>query len=222
MLERQLVLIGTHQNKRTKDLEAEVVRLRDGNKRLYKMLDLEKNVNMTRTDISDAFHEVNHLRRELANKWDEIEEKIQQISSLRDELQAARRLSDILDDFNCDNTLTTEFSSGLSCIESSMGRVATILSQCVSNEKIIQACKTPGKAPNLDILLEGSLERRNWEVLLDHPKPSFCALIFSFIRNHIFYSDDWKVLYFQGFMLQGYQEFIQKSSMLSIFSSYLV
>lgn len=209
LLRREISLLNVHRDRRTAELEGEITRLQELNKDLNAMISRFRNMERVRANqFGTPLEEVKSLAAQLERKDQELDRKTDQITALKEQLSAEDQLQDILDDMKSDFACSSSFSKGLAELEEGTHQLAGFLVQCLSNKRIQNLRKKPRRHPELSKFIVGILGRI--DQLVSSPTASMRTLIFSFVRERIFFSDCWTALHFEGYVLRELQDVIQK------------
>lgn len=212
LLRREINLLNVHRDERTAELEREITRLQEANKDLNAMISRFRDMERVRANqFGTPLEEVKSLAAKLKEKDQELDRKTDQIMELEEQLSTEDRLQYILDDMKSDFTCSSSFSKGLAELEEGVHQLAGFLVQCLSNKRIQNLRKKPQRHPELRKFITGILGRI--AQLISSPTASMRALIFSFVRERIFFSNCWTALHFEGYMLRELQDVIQKMCM---------
>jgi Uncharacterized conserved protein len=209
-LKREIDLLGMHHTTKTSTLEQEIRYLQEENFSLSRNLHWYKTRYDAKGRGSFALDEIEGLNAELERRNIEIEEKIQQNSSLEEQLNTAEGMSAVLRDSQAGNQVSMRFSKDLTRLETAISQAALLLFQCLSDQQLLNLREKPRKNPELRALIKSSLGKIS--VLFSDSKFALSALVFGFIRERVFYSSCWATLQVEGYMLRGYQAAIKRVS----------
>lgn len=209
LLRREINLLNVHRDEQIADLEGTITHLQEVNKNLNAMMSRFRDMERVRANQSGGpLAEVKSLVAKLKEKDEELENKIDQITSLEEQLSARNRLENIYDDMKSNLGCTSSFSKGLAELEEGAHQLAGFLVQCLSNKRIQNLRKKPQRQRELSEFITSILGRIG--LLITDPNACMRALIFSFMRERIFMSNCWTTLHFEGYMLRELQDIIQK------------
>lgn len=214
LLMRQIELLDGHHGHKTTNLEREIIRLRDKNFELCRNLDWYRNLYEERQDGSSHIDVVTRLNKELENRNIEIEERIQQNAIFKDQIDSAEVVKRIFKNLETGDDVVPRLSLGVAQLETEIRQAASFISQCLSTKQLAKVSKQPKRYRGLSDMIGSTLKRM--QLLSSCSEPAFCALLFSFVRDRVFYSDCWATLQLEGFMLGGYRTLIQQVGMFQL------
>ncbi|KAJ5199426.1 hypothetical protein N7491_000015 [Penicillium cf. griseofulvum] len=155
LLKHQIDLLATRHSHMLKNLEDQLLILKDENSKLYGHLEWYRKMNKAKADHPDEdVHNVKELQAELDRKDSEIGEKIKQNECLTEQLNSAEGLNSILKDFKSGHVVATRFVEEMIKLEINTSRAARVLVACLSGPKIAALGSTLGGKTRLDSLVE--------------------------------------------------------------------
>ncbi|KAJ5609918.1 hypothetical protein N7528_009184 [Penicillium herquei] len=209
MLKRENDLLRMHRDEKTVKLEESIAHLQKANNELNTMLSRLRDMDKIRRDqCGGSLDEVEFLTAKLKEQDKELDAKIDQIAALDEQLSADERFQNILGDMSSDIASSSSFSRGLAQLEEGTRQLAVFLTQCLSNNRIQNLRKKPRRQPELNEFIMNILGRVGQ--LISSPTACMRALIFSFVREQIFFSNCWIALHCDGYMLKEVQDIIHK------------
>ncbi|KAJ5161065.1 hypothetical protein N7492_006457 [Penicillium capsulatum] len=208
LLMRQIELLDDHRSRKTTNLEREIIRLRDKNFELCRNLDWYRSLYEERQHGSSRMDVVRKLNQELENRNIEIEERIQQNAIFKDQIDSAEVVRRIFKNLETGDDVVPRLSLGVAQLETEICQAAHLISQCRSAKQLANVSKQPKRYRGLSDMVSSTL--KSMQLLSSCSEPAFCALLFSFVRDRVFYSDCWATLQLEGFMLGGYRTLIQQ------------
>ncbi|KAI2720888.1 hypothetical protein CBS147332_4128 [Penicillium roqueforti] len=211
LLKREIDLISIRRDRKIVSLQENVTCLQEFNKELNTMLGQYREMKEVETHASGVLaDEVMELRAKLRQRDEQLEGKIHQISTLDEQLSAHEGMIQIKEDWRLDFTCSSSFSKALAELEGRTRRLADMLAQCLSRQKISKMRKKPRKEKLLHSFVKRLLGTVG--VLDTNPIEAMRALIFGFVRDRIFFSECWTALHSEGYILRELQQLIRKTS----------
>ncbi|KAJ6035892.1 hypothetical protein N7540_000171 [Penicillium herquei] len=208
-LKREIDLLQMHRDEQKAKLEETITHLQEANKELNAMLSHLRDIETARRNqFSSPLNEVEFLTAKLKEKDQELDAKIDQIAALDEQLSADERFQNILSDMRSDIGCSSGFSRGLAKLEEGTRQISGFLAQCLCKKRIQNLRKKPQRKPELRRFITHILGRVG--MLISSPVACMRALIFSFIREHIFFSDCWLTLHCDGYVSREIQDIINQ------------
>jgi hypothetical protein len=157
------------------------------------------------------------LLEELARKDRELEERNDTIKRLEADLDRTLELNKLLSNIYDDDPVMDlrHFATvKMQDIERRIACIADLLCQCLTNpQEYTKRYYALEIDTEFNPLVRESIGEK--ELIFMDPSPAFRAMIFRFIRDRIFYSQDiWSALHFEGLMSREYQKTLHRGGKL--------
>lgn len=217
LLMRQIELLDDQHSRKIINLEKEIILLRNSNFELCRHLDWYRRLDEESQDRSIDVDRVKKLSKQLEKRNIENEERINQISTLRNQINSAEAVKMIFKGLETGNDVEPALCLRITKLETEIRQVASLLSQCLSPSQLTRFCKQPKRTNDLSEMVRSTVGKM--KTLSSSPEAAFRAMLFGFVRDRVFYSERWAALNLEGFMFRGHQALIQQMGMLLLLGS---
>ncbi|PYI35264.1 hypothetical protein BP00DRAFT_412219 [Aspergillus indologenus CBS 114.80] len=218
LLKRQNDLLVLENSRITKELEKTRKDLRHANKKLNQTLNRREDIRYAGLLSPSANREQGmkdtlcSFDAELEKRDKEVRHKTAQIRELEEQLDSSRQLKHLLRDRE-DATYRSipNFWDEMKVLRQDVSDTTSYLSRALCKDKLGLLVNSDSENTDLNALIKESLAD-NVRFLTSSPREALRAIIFTFVRSRVFYSECWAALHCEGHTLRGYQQVIENST----------